>query len=255
MKHKRNDPRGAAKSARRDTHITVFGDSIPKGLYLEGGKVARIEKNAVTLVSDQFGLDIENFSVYGQTLKRCFDKCYFQRWLQENQTRHKVPVISLGGNDSDYDWADVAADPLAEHQPVTPLSEFEDLLDKLMGLFKKECTFPVFTLLPPIDSQRYFQNVISRRADGKKVLTFLHGDLSNIARHQECYSNAILRKAAEHGCRCIDIRTPLLWQRDCLSFLAEDGVHPNAKGHAVIADAVSAFIRANYPFLGRVCAS
>ena len=132
MKHKRNDPRGAAKSARRDTHITVFGDSIPKGLYLEGGKVARIEKNAVTLVSDQFGLDIENFSVYGQTLKRCFDKGYFQRWLQENQTRHKVPVISLGGNDSDYDWAGVAADPLAEHQPVTPLSEFEDLLDKLM---------------------------------------------------------------------------------------------------------------------------
>ena len=44
LKHKRNDRRGAAKSARRDTHITVFGDSSPKGLYLEDGKVARRDR-------------------------------------------------------------------------------------------------------------------------------------------------------------------------------------------------------------------
>ena len=251
MKHNFTKNNTAAATPR----VTVFGDSIPKGLYLEGGRVARVGQNAVTLTAEKFGLEINNFSIFGQTLKKCFEKGHFERWLADRQNLREIPVISLGGNDSDYDWAAVAAAPDAEHRPFTPLGEFENILERLICLLKSAGAAPVFTLLPPIDSQRYFENVISRRADGQKVLRFFHGDVTNIARHQECYSAAIARKAAEHNCGCIDIRTPLLWQRDYLDLIADDGVHPNGKGHALIAETVAEYIRANYPHLGQVCAS
>lgn len=251
MKHNLTEKNSPGSSPR----ITVFGDSIPKGLYLAQGRVARVEKNAVTLTAERFGLDINNFSIYGQTLKKCYEKGHFERWLSQRQDGREIPVISLGGNDSDYDWAKVAEQPEAEHMPFTPLGEFVTILDKVIRMLKNAGASPVFTLLPPIDSQRYFENVIARRADGQKVLLFLHGDVTNIARHQECYSAAIARKASEHGCECIDIRTPLLWERDYLAYLADDGVHPNGKGHGVIAETVAEYIRANYPHLGQVCAS
>ena len=218
--------------------VTVFGDSIPKGLYLEGGRVARVGQNAVTLTAEKFGLDINNFSIFGQTLKKCFEKGHFERWLADRQNLREIPVISLGGNDSDYDWAAVAAAPDAEHRPFTPLGEFANILEKLICTLKNAGAAPVFTLLPPIDSQRYFENVISRRADGQKVLRFFHGDVTNIARHQECYNAAILKCAAAHGCDFIDFRTEFLMKPDFLDYLSEDGIHPNQKGHDLIADCV-----------------
>ena len=54
MKHDFTKNNTAAGSPR----VTVFGDSIPKGLYLEGGRVARVGQNAVTLTAEKFGLDI-----------------------------------------------------------------------------------------------------------------------------------------------------------------------------------------------------
>lgn len=252
MKQILTDKNSAAAISPR---ITVFGDSIPKGLYLAQGRVARVEKSAVALTAERFGLEINNFSIYGQTLKKCFEKGHFERWISQRQSAREIPAISLGGNDSDYDWAKVAEQPDFDHQPFTPLAEFENILETLIRMLKNAGARPIFTLLPPIDSQRYFDNVIARRADGQKVLRFLHGDVTNIARHQECYSAAIARKAAEHGCEYIDIRTPLLWERDYLAYIADDGVHPNGDGHALIAETVAEYIGANYPHLGQVCAS
>ena len=105
--------------------ITVFGDSVPKGLYLDGGKVARVQKSAVRLISEALGTEIENFSVFGQTLKKCCEKGLIERWLDEHAgTRDKL-ILSLGGNDCDYCWEEVEKDPYAPHAPNTPQPQFE----------------------------------------------------------------------------------------------------------------------------------
>ena len=70
------------------------------------------------------GAEIENFSTFGQTLKKCCEKGHIERWLNEHTgTRDKL-ILSLGGNDCDYNWAAISENPKAEHQPNTPLPEF-----------------------------------------------------------------------------------------------------------------------------------
>lgn len=214
--------------------ITIFGDSISKGLYLENGRICRIENSAVSLLSEKFNVAVDNFSSYGQTLKKCWEKGHFERFLRETP-RGNILAVALGGNDCDYRWEEVERNPLGDHTPNTPLPEFEDILRRTIALLRSHNRTPVFLSLPPIDSQRYFKNVICARADGQRIMEFFCGDVTNIARHQEAYNAAIQKTALENSCPFIDFRTPLLLKADFLSCLSDDGIHPNQRGHAEIA--------------------
>ena len=66
----------------KDVIITLFGDSIGKGVFTDGGKIEVIKDNAAKLYSDWSGLSIDNRSGYGQSLKRTLDKA-----LPQNENR------------------------------------------------------------------------------------------------------------------------------------------------------------------------
>ena len=100
--------------------ITVIGDSIPKGLYLQNNRICRIERGAVANIAERLHLHIENFSVFGQTLKKCVLKGHFERWLQEHSDSHDRLVISLGGNDCDDAWKEVAKIRSRSTPPIRP---------------------------------------------------------------------------------------------------------------------------------------
>lgn len=61
-----------------DFDITVMGDSIAKGLFLKDNKIMRIERNTVKLMQEHYGVSIENFSLFGQTLKKTVPKRIFR---------------------------------------------------------------------------------------------------------------------------------------------------------------------------------
>lgn len=218
--------------------VTVLGDSVPKGLYLEKGKVMRVQRNAVDLLAEKYGVRIENSSAFGQMLKKCMEKGLVDRWIAEAAPADTL-VLSLGGNDCDYDWQEVAKTPLAPHMPKTPYPEFVHLLSAVCTKLRRAGHVPVFTSLAPIDARRYFEEVICRRADGERVMQFFCGDLSNITRHQEAYNSAVCRAALSVGI-FLDFRTPLLLRPDYRELLSDDGIHPNARGHEEIAAALEA---------------
>ncbi|OLA10604.1 MAG: hypothetical protein BHW12_01870 [Coprobacillus sp. 28_7] len=58
----------------KDKNITIFGDSISKGVSITDGKIVKVENNAVNLLEEHYGISINNKSVFGQTLKRVYDK-------------------------------------------------------------------------------------------------------------------------------------------------------------------------------------
>lgn len=57
----------------KNKNIILVGDSIFKGLFDHMG-VRRLERSAVDIIDEAYGILIESHSVFGQTLKRALKK-------------------------------------------------------------------------------------------------------------------------------------------------------------------------------------
>lgn len=218
--------------------VAIFGDSISKGIVYENKKLLKLKDSMVNIVAEEYGLDVINYSKYGQTLKKLTERHAVEKYLEEVGKKGDYAVFCIGGNDADFDWASVAETPLEDHLPATPVPEFEELLSANIKLLKDAGVNVIITTIPPVDSQRYFKEVISKIADGDKVLEFFDGDVTNISRHQECYNLALVKCAAKYGCMLIDLRTGFLLDRKYLRNYCEDGIHPNEQGHRFMAEEV-----------------
>ena len=225
----------------KNCKITLFGDSISKGIVFEDNELKRLSENATKLVAEHFGIEIENLSFYGQTLSRLIGKGTIDKYVQNIEPKdNNVAVISLGGNDSDYDWKEVAKSPKDEHLPKTEPKEFEKILTQTIQKMQQKNIQVILTNIPPVNSQRYLDTVISKVADKEKVLEFLHGDVENIYRHQELFNLIITKCAIKNNCILLDIREDFLWDTKCIDKFCIDGVHPNEQGHQEIAKSVIA---------------
>lgn len=65
------------------------------------------------------------------------------------------------------------------------------------------------------------------------------GSADYIYKFHESYNNKICSIAEKNGIRLIDIRSAFLELGNYSDFLCEDGIHPNEKGHKLIAEAIS----------------
>lgn len=219
--------------------ITVIGDSVSKGLILNNGKIEKLETNAINIINNYYSINIENNSIFGQSLKRVCEKKIIDNYINKiNNNENNLLIISLGGNDSDYDWLDCAKTPNEPHTSKTPIDEFNQYLDEITKKLLDNNIKVVFTTLFPINSDRYFKNVISKTADSSKVLEFLHQDVSNIYRHQELFNDIICFNANKYNCKVIDIRSFFLYSVNYLDYVANDGIHPNLKGQKFIAQTI-----------------
>lgn len=223
--------------------ITLFGDSIPKGVGFENGRFIKLDKTAVELVEGHYGIKIKNISSIGQTVKKINQRRILDKYIEENPGVGTV-VLSIGGNDSDYDWQKIAENPKAYHSPVSEPEEFEKtyslLVDKLL-LAKKNVAI---TALTPINAKNYFDR-ISTFADKDRLLEWFNGDITAIYRHQELYNNIVSDIARKKGVDFIDDRSAFLYSLDFASCLCSDGIHLNAKGHEFAAKEIISSIDAN----------
>lgn len=215
-------------------NMFVIGDSITKGVYLDNLKISKIEKPFINNLVENYGFKIENKSVFGQTLKRFYEKDLDNFLEGINFSKQNICLISLGGNDCDYCWNEVENNPQDFHGPKTDKGEFLNLLMLTLEKLKAKNVIPILCSLCPIDSNRYFNNVLSKKYDGQKILNFLNGDIENLYRHQEVFNNAIQKIAFQTGTLFFDYRTEFLSRIDFLSLMCEDGIHPNQNGHNFI---------------------
>ncbi|MBR2970305.1 MAG: SGNH/GDSL hydrolase family protein [Clostridia bacterium] len=221
-------------------NLVVFGDSIPKGIIYEDGRIKRAKSCAVDILHKYYDFDcVVNNSVYGQTLARLMAKRTVDDYLSSvNDCNQNFAAICIGGNDADYDWRTVAKSPEQNHTSVTAIEDYAAMLDCAVKKLK-QTNHEVFLLtLPPVYSQLYFSNVISKIADGDSVLRFLDGDVSNIYRHQELFNYEIVKCAFRNSVKLIDIRAALLGDKGCSQKYCIDGVHPNEMGQSFMANTI-----------------
>lgn len=219
--------------------ITVWGDSIMRGVIFDAAasKYKFLKNSAVSLFTKTFPIRVDNRSRFGTTAPRALEA---MRKSLTGTDESELILLEFGGNDCDYNWAEVSKDPYADHQPNTPIPQFHTALREMIQTVQAAGKRPAVMSLPPIDSTRYFDFITTpENVDSDRVLTFL-SDKEFIYRHQERYSNAVCRVAAEMKVPLIDVREKFLMQRNVRKFLCIDGIHPDEEGqkliHEVFAD-------------------
>lgn len=217
--------------------IVLFGDSILKGIQWDGRRYRVQNTMDFSALEQRTGCQIENCSRFGCTVSK--GRELIERALKTGKLGQTV-VMDFGGNDCDFDWAEVAANPMVEHQPKMPLDEFLACYRDLVRLLKENGIRPVLCSLPPLQPEWFFQ-WFCVPCGGENVLHWL-GDISAIYRYQENYSRAVERMAREEQVELVDLRGAFLANRRVEPLLCRDGIHPNSAGQKLIEQAVCAAI-------------
>ena len=133
-------------------------------------------------------------------------------------------------------WNTAATTATSTGRPWGALADFEATMRECIGLLRGAGITPVLMSLPPVDSDKYYEYIISKGVDRCSLLKFLGTPLS-IYRYQELYSVAISKLARSEELPFVDVRSAFL---ECIGspfsqLISGDGLHPTEKGYEIVA--------------------
>ncbi len=217
--------------------VTVYGDSILKGVLLDSGKYV-INRVWETKLAEMYHLTIRNCARFGCTIRKILP--LIRRDSQEKRQEEELAILELGGNDCDYNWADISRDPDEIHECKTPPAEFLLRYREAVRLIRESRRTPVLMNLPPVHSERYLSFICRSGLSRQNILHWL-GDVEAISRWQNQYSEMIEQVAAEETARLIDLRKAFPMDiRSLEPLLCDDGIHPSRLGQKLIFETLCA---------------
>ena len=226
--------------------LVALGDSIMKGVLLrsEGGRshYSLADKGIVETCAERLGGESLNLGKMGCTIEageRILDR-YIDRF-----SGAAYVLLEYGGNDSDYNWQEIAESPGKEHFPRTRLDVFEQVYERVINRIKEMGAIPLVLSLPPMDAERYFAFFSQNWEDSFRanVMHWLGGSTNTIMSGHELYNLATMRVAQRAGVQWIDVTSGLLKDRNYRVYLCDDGIHPNEQGQRKITEAVMRVLR------------
>ena len=213
--------------------IGIIGDSIMKGVVFDEiiGKYKHLQDSAAALFAKTNNVEIKNHSKFGCTTDRALQNLSA---ILENDTDMNIVLLELGGNDCDYNWNAVCADPRRIHKPNVPYERFKRNLDAIVKKILHSGKQPLIMTLAPIDADKYFNWIAAGdEMRSKNLLEFL-GDKNYIYRTQERYANALEQVAAKYNLVRVNVRDALLNIPKYSDYLCHDGIHLNERGQRFI---------------------
>lgn len=221
--------------------ICAFGDSVLKGVVLDNNKYKVSENSFSNICKNTLGLEIDNKAKFGSTISVGIKSVLKNIEQLKNQSFDYI-IFEFGGNDCDFNWKEISENPEAEHKPNNTIEAFREMYTQLINQIKEMNKKPILLSLPPIDSQRYFKNV-SKNLNSDNILKWLKGNVEYISNWHERYNLEIFNLALKNNVAVIDISSKFLEQKNYNQYLCDDGIHPNEKGHQIIAEAIKEYAK------------
>lgn len=213
--------------------LSVWGDSIAKGVIYDEtrGRYSICRDSCLMRLSRESKIPVKNHSVMGQTTENGL-----ARMQADALKAGEIAVIEYGGNDCDLDWKAVSEHPEQEQFGKVPVEKFRENLAEMVRRVREAEMLPVLVTPPPLIASRYFEWV-SRGLNRENILRYL-GNVESIFHWQANYAEQVRALAGELAVRLVDIRSCMLAE-NLEDLMCVDGIHPNARGHAVIYHAVA----------------
>lgn len=221
--------------------LVALGDSIMKGVLVESegerSRYSLADKSIVECCAEKLGGESLNLGKMGCTIEA--GERILDRYLDKMSGARYV-LLEYGGNDSDYNWQEIAEAPEKEHFPRTRLEVFEQVYERVINKIKAMGAIPLVLSLPPMDAERYFAFFSQKWEEGFRanVMRWLGGSTNTIMSGHELYNLATMRVAQRTGAQWIDVTSGLLKDHNYRAYLCDDGIHPNERGQRMIAEAV-----------------
>ena len=90
--------------------ITAFGDSVLKGVIYEDDHFKVADTSLQKICEESLGIVVENKARFGSTITR--GASVFEKNLDTiRNSSGEYVVLEFGGNDCDFNWKEVSADP------------------------------------------------------------------------------------------------------------------------------------------------
>jgi len=215
--------------------IIIFGDSIFKGIYFDG-EAQRYRQcreklevsGAEVLLRCRMGATIEQGLA---AIERSLPLC-----CSEN-----LAVLEYGGNDCNFDWAEVSRDPLAPHLANIPIDSFRSLYLEAAQRIRDTGARLIISSLPPI-SAPLFMDFLSRGLDYDGLRRFI-GPIERLSTWQQEYSQVAQEIAERTGALFMDLRTAVSFLPE-RGMISADGLHPDPAGHRLIRNYLSDYLSA-----------
>ncbi|MGI6004098.1 MAG: SGNH/GDSL hydrolase family protein [Christensenellales bacterium] len=211
--------------------VYIFGDSLAKGVLLDDA-TGRYKPGRIIDMAEferSLGVKIYNESMFGCTIQKGCER--LKKRLGGGAACDTV-LLEFGGNDCDFNWAQVAEAPLEPHEPKTPLPLFKQTYLEIIEYLQPLGVRVILLVPPPIDSRRYLSWITRNGLSEERILQFL-GEVQRIDHHQQLYALAVMQVAYQSGCDLVDLRSPFL-DKPLLPYLCRDGIHLNARGQELV---------------------
>lgn len=217
--------------------ITVYGDSICKGVLFDAGRYRRNGSWERSLARE-LGCEIRNRSHFGCTIRKALP--LLRKEMETPGGEGDLVLLELGGNDCDYDWAAISADPSGRYRCNTPPELFAADYREAICRIRESGRTPIAASLPPIHAERYLSFICRNGLSRENILRWL-GEIDAIFRWQKTYSDLVVQLAREEQVELADLRGVFPRERNALErFLCQDGIHPSLMGQERIYEVLRA---------------
>ncbi|MBD3109155.1 SGNH/GDSL hydrolase family protein [Bacillus sp. AGMB 02131] len=223
--------------------IICFGDSVTRGVTYVNGRLRILKKNYPNILSALLKddeVEVVNKGVFNDNsnnLLRRLEKDV----LKENGD---IVLIGIGGNDCNFLWQEVAANPEEAHPATVPLDRFVDNLKTIIARVENSGATPVVLTLPPLDPVRYYAYISSLFSS--RISEWIC-KVGGIEHWHGLYNRAVKKVVQESHVKMIDIRSAMKNAGDLSDLISDDGIHPTEQGYSAISKAIYENITALLP--------
>lgn len=231
------DTEGIIMEQQKQETVVVWGDSLAKGVLWNDRRkrhgYSRV--TAAEIAGEKLGIHVLNRAKFGYTAPQGLEM--MERDITEG-IACDTAFLEFGGNDCNFNWAEISEEPTAHHDPATTPETFLASMQSMVRWLYERGIRPVLMTLPPIDAERYFRFLVGDKLNAKNILRWL-GDVHQIYRFQEMYSLLIERVAREYSVRLLDLRQRCLARNGFLSeMICEDGLHLTEEGQLFVGEQI-----------------
>lgn len=219
--------------------IICFGDSLTRGVSFVKGRPRILKDNYPTILSKLFtgntfsveGVEVLNKGVFNDNSDLLMKRLDKDVLMEEPD----YVLISVGGNDCNFQWDEVAEFPEVEHTPIVPIAKYMDNVKTIVEKVRERNIIPVILTLPPLAPVQYYQFLADKYGNSISHWISLCGGIEH---WHGLYNRQLQRIADQLNVLTIDVRSCLRQAGNIHDFISDDGIHLNASGYEKMGTAV-----------------